>query len=410
MTLPLEHITILDLSRMLPGPYCTMILSDLGANVIRVENPGDPMSNLPPFFQKDGYSESAFNAVLMRNKKSITINLKSEEGKNIFYELVKKADVVMDTFRPKVMERLKIDYKTLSSINPSIICCSMTGYGQDGPYEQIAGHDINYIAVAGVLDATRERYELGKDDQERRPIAPGVSVGDIGGALVSVIGILGALFEREHNPEKKGQLVDISMTDSVFFFNPLVAASKFVRDLREKSEKSEKEDQRPRTGGGSPYYYAYKTKDNRYIAIGAMEPKFWQGLCDGLNRNDLKSKMWVQGEEKEKVFKELENEFLKKTSEEWLEVFKNFDTCISPVKNYFEACEDPQIQARNMIVKMEHPIFGEIQNLASPIKMSRTPPKIRSLAPKTGQNTEEILKSLNYSENDIKNLKENKVV
>ncbi|MFX1324918.1 MAG: CaiB/BaiF CoA transferase family protein [Promethearchaeota archaeon] len=410
MTLPLENITILDLSRMLPGPYCTMILSDLGANVIRVENPGDPMSNLPPFFQKDGYSESAFNAVLMRNKKSITINLKSEEGKKIFYELVKIADVVMDTFRPKVMERLKIDYKTLSSVNPSIICCSMTGYGQDGPYEQIAGHDINYIAVAGVLDATRERYVLGEDDKERRPIPPGVSVGDIGGALVSVIGILGALFEREHNSEKKGQFVDISMTDSVFFFNPLIAASKFVRDLGEKSEKAEKKDQKPRTGGGSPYYYAYKTKDNRYIAVGAMEPKFWQGLCDGLNRKDLKSKMWVQGEEKEKVFKELEKEFLNKTSEEWFEVFKNFDTCISPVKNYFEACEDPQIQARNMIVKMEHPIFGEIQNLSSPIKMSRTPPKIRSLAPKTSQHTEEILKSLNYSDEEIKNLKEKKVV
>jgi crotonobetainyl-CoA:carnitine CoA-transferase CaiB-like acyl-CoA transferase len=409
MTLPLNNITILDLSRMLPGPYCTMILSDLGANVIRVENPSDPMSNLPPFFQKDGYSESAFNAVLMRNKKSITLNLKAEEGKNIFYELVKKADVVMDTFRPKVMERLKIDYETLSSINPSIICCSMTGYGQNGPYEQIAGHDINYIAVAGVLDATRERYELGKDDKERRPIVPGVSIGDIGGALVSVIGILGALFEREHNPEKKGQYVDISMTDSVFFFNPLVAASKFVRDLRERQEKTAKTEKRTKTGGGSPYYTSYKTKDNRYIAVGAMEPKFWQGLCDGLNRKDLKPKMWVQGEEKERAFKELENEFLKKTSGEWLEVFKNFDTCISPVKNYFEACEDPQIKARNMIVKMEHPVFGEIQNLASPIKMSRTPPKIRSLAPKTGQNTEEILKSLNYSEESIQNLKKNKI-
>ena len=407
MTLPLENITILDLSRMLPGPYCTMILSDLGANVIRIENPNDMMSNLPPFFQKDNYRESAFNAVLMRNKKSITLNLKSEEARKIFYEMVKKADVVMDTFRPKVMERLKVDYKTLSDINPSIICCSMTGYGQDGPYEQIAGHDINYIAVAGVLDATRERYELGKDDKERRPIPPGVSIGDIGGALVSVIGILGALFERENNPEKKGQYVDISMTDSVFFFNPIAAASKFVRDLKEKSEEPEK---RAKSGGGSPYYAAYKTKDDRYIAVGAMEPKFWQGLCDGLNRNDLKSKMWVQGEEKEKVFEELENEFLKKTQTEWLEVFKNYDTCISPVKNYFEACDDPQIKARNMIVKMKHPVFGEIQNLASPIKMSRTPPKIRSLAPKTGQQTEEILKSLNYSEEEIENFKKNKVI
>ncbi|MFW9873419.1 MAG: CaiB/BaiF CoA transferase family protein [Candidatus Thorarchaeota archaeon] len=404
MTLALQNVTILDLSRMLPGPYCTMILSDLGANVIRVENPNDPMSNLPPFFVKDDYRESAFNAVLMRNKKSITINLKSEVGKKIFYELVKKADIVMDTFRPKVMERLKIDYDTLSSINPSIICCSMTGYGQNGPYEQIAGHDINYIAIAGILDATRERYILGEDDKEREPIMPGVSVADIGGALVSTIGILGALFEREQNPERKGQYIDISMTDSVFFFNPIVAANKFVRDLRNPIEKGVK------TGGGSPYYAAYKTKDDKYVAVGAMEPKFWQNLCDGLNRKDLKPKMWVQGEEKEKVFKELKNEFLKKTQEEWLEVFKNYDTCISPVKSYFEACEDPQIQARNMIVKMEHPVFGEIQNLASPIKMSRTPPTIRSFAPKIGQNTEEILKSLNYSEEEIQNFKKNEVI
>ena len=166
MTLALENITILDLSRMLPGPYCTMILSDLGADVIRVENPSDPMSNLPPFFQKGNYYESAFNAVLMRNKKSITLNLKTDEARKIFYELVKKADVVMDTFRPKVMEKLKIDYKTLSEINPSIICCSMTGYGQYGPYEQQAGHDINYIGISGILDTTRERTVFGKEDQE----------------------------------------------------------------------------------------------------------------------------------------------------------------------------------------------------------------------------------------------------
>ncbi|MHA1194078.1 MAG: CoA transferase [Promethearchaeota archaeon] len=155
MTLPLDKITILDLSRMLPGPYCTMILSDLGAEVIRVEDPNYPYSNLPPFFQKGKYRESAFNSVLMRNKKSITLNLKTEKAREIFYDLVKGADVVFDTFRPKVMEKLKIDYNTLSSINPSIICCSMSGYGQNGPYEQQAGHDINYISISGILDATR---------------------------------------------------------------------------------------------------------------------------------------------------------------------------------------------------------------------------------------------------------------
>ena len=404
MTLPLDKITILDLSRMLPGPYCTMILSDLGAEVIRVENPKDPMSNLPPFFQKGKYFESGFNAVLMRNKRSITLNLKTDEAKNIFYELVKKADVVFDTFRPKVMKKLGIDYTTLSSINPSIICCSMTGYGQYGPYEQKAGHDINYIGISGILDATRERNVFGKEDQERPPIVPGLSPADIGGALIAAIGILSAVIEREQNPERKGQFVDISMTDSVFFFQPIVAATKFVRD------QSGKKGWGVGSGSGSPYYGVYRTKDNKYLAIGAIEAKFWHALCEGLGRKDLKKKQYLRGEENEKVIKEVQNEFLKKTQEEWLKVFENYDTCISPVKNFWEACEDPQILARNMIVKMNHPILGEVQNLASPIKLSRTPTKIRSFAPKIGQNTEEILKTLNYTDEDILNLRKNKIV
>ncbi|MHA2472892.1 MAG: CaiB/BaiF CoA transferase family protein [Promethearchaeota archaeon] len=403
MTLPLENITILDLSRMLPGPYCTMILSDLGAKVIRVENPSDPMSNLPPFFQKGDQYVSAFNAVLMRNKKSVTLNLKTDEALKIFYELVKKVDVVMDTFRPGVMEKLKIDYETLSSINPSIICCSMTGYGQNGPYKQKAGHDINYIGISGILDATRARAIHGKEDQERPPLVPGLSPADIGGALIAAIGILGALFEREQNPERKGQFVDISMTDSTFFFQPIVAANKFVRDHSGKQGWGS-------GGGGSPYYGTYKTKDDKFIAVGAIEPKFWGALCEGLGRDDLKGKQYVRGEENEKVIGEVQNEFLEKTQAEWLEIFENYDTCISAVKNFWEACADPQIIARNMIVKMDHPVLGEVQNLASPIKMSRTPPTIRSFAPKAGQNTEEILKSLNYSDEDIKILKENKKI
>ncbi len=404
MTLALDNITILDLSRMLPGPYCTMILSDLGAEVIRVENPKDPMSNLPPFFRKGKYFESAFNAVLMRNKRSITLNLKTDEAKNIFYEMVKKADVVMDTFRPKVMEKLGIDYKTLSSINPSIICCSMTGYGQYGPYKQKAGHDINYIGISGILDATRERSVFGKEDQERPPIIPGLSPADIGGALVAAIGILSALFEREQNPERRGQFVDISMTDSVFFFQPLAAANKFVRD------QSGKKGWGIDGGGGSPYYGTYRTKDNKYLAVGAIEPKFWHALCEGLERKDLKRKQFLGGEENEKVIKEVQNEFIKKTQEEWLKVFENYDTCVSPVKNFQEACDDPQILARNMVVKMNHPILGEVQNLASPIKLSRTPTEIRSFAPKSGQNTEEILKTLNYTDEDIQNLRKSEII
>ena len=402
--LPLEGKVILDLTRMLPGPYCSMILADLGAEVIRVEDPKYPYANPPPFFQKGRYRESAFNSILMRNKKSITLNLKKEKAREIFYELVKKADVVLDTFRPKVTNKLKIDYDTLSSINPSIICCSLTGYGQNGPYEQIAGHDLNYIGICGILNLNRDRLILGQEDQERAPIVPGIQAADIGGGLVSAIGILGAIIERDNNREKKGQYIDISMTDSVFSFMPMAAAYHFSKDLNDGTKT-----QNP-IHGNFPFYSVYKTKDNKFVSVGVIEVKFWRELCNGLAREDLKLKQTAQGEEKEWVFQELQKEFLKKTQKEWMEIFKDLDACVMPIKSFAEACEDPQIKVRKMVIEMEHPKFGKIQNVGSPIKYSRTPLMIRNFAPKVGQNTKEILKSLNYNDEDISNFKRKGII
>ena len=402
--LPLEGKVILDLTRMLPGPYCSMILADLGAEVIRVEDPKYPYANPPPFFQKGKYRESAFNSILMRNKKSITLNLKKEKAREVFYELVKKADVVLDTFRPKVTNKLKIDYDTLSSINPSIICCSLTGYGQNGPYEQIAGHDLNYIGICGILNLNRDRLILGQEDQERAPIIPGIQAADIGGGLVSAIGILGAIIERDNNPGKKGQYIDISMTDSVFSFMPMAAAYHFSKDLNDGIKT-----QNP-LHGNFPSYSVYKTKDNKFVSVGVIEVKFWRELCNGLAREDLKLKQTAQGEEKEWVFQELQKEFLKKTQKEWMEIFKDLDACVMPIKSFAEACEDPQIKVRKMVIEMEHPKFGKIQNVGSPIKYSRTPLMIRNFAPKVGQNTKEILKSLNYNDEDISNFKRKGII
>lgn len=396
MSLPLEGKVILDLSRMLPGPYCSMILSDLGADVIRVEDPNYPYSNPPPFFQKGKYRESAFHSILMRNKKSITLNLKKAEAREIFYELVKQADVVLDTFRPKVMNKLKIDYDTLASINPSIICCSLTGYGQYGPYEQIAGHDLNYIGICGILDLNKERKIFGSGDQIIPPINPGVQAADIGGALVTAIGILGAIIERENNPKKKGQYIDISMTDSVFSFIPLVSAYHFAEDLSEGINILH---------GDFPFYAIYKTKDDKFLSVGIIEVKFWREFCKGLGRDDLIPKQFEQGIKREGVFDEIQKEFLKKTQRDWMDIFINLDACVMPVKSFREACEDPQIKARNMVVEMDHPKLGKIQNVASPIKYSRTPLKIRSFAPKIGQNTKEVLRSLGYSDDKIRDLK-----
>jgi crotonobetainyl-CoA:carnitine CoA-transferase CaiB-like acyl-CoA transferase len=371
-----------------------MMLSDLGAEVIRIEDPNYPYGNPPPFFRKDHYRESAFHSILMRNKKSITLNLKKNKAREIFYELVKQADVVLDTFRPKIMKKLKIDYNTLASINPSIICCSLTGYGQYGPYEQIAGHDLNYIGISGVLDLTRERKVYKQENQVRHPINPGVQVGDIGGALVTAIGILGAIIERENNPEKKGQYIDIAMTDAVFSFIPLIAAYHFSKDISDGINILH---------GDFPFYSVYKTKDNKFLSVGIIEVKFWREFCKGLNRDDLILKQFAIGEEREEVFKEIQEGLLKKTQKEWMNVFINLDACVMPVKSFAEAIQDPQIRARNMVVDINHPKLGKIQNIASPIKYSRTPLSIRSTAPKTGQNTKEILGSLGYSVEQIQN-------
>ena len=400
MSLPLEKIVVIDLARMLPGPYASMILADLGAEVIRVEDPKYPYGSPPPFFQKGRYRESAFNSVIMRNKKSIALNLKNEEALEIFYKLVEKADIILETFRPKVTEKLKVDYETLSKINKSIIYCSLTGYGQYGPYEQYAGHDLNYIGICGILDLNKKREFNGEKNQERKPVLPGVQAADIGGGLVSTIGILGALIERDKNPNKEGQYVDISMTDCVFSFMPMAAAFQFSKGLNDGMTKP-----RNPLHGEVPFYSIYKTKDNKYLSVGAIEVKFWRGVCLGLGREDLITKGNALGEEKEEVFIEVQKEFLKKTQEEWMEIFSEIDSCVMPVKNFDEACEDPQIKARNMVVELPHPKFGKIQNIGSPIKYSKTPLSIRNLAPNIGQNTKEILHWLNYTEEDIRKFK-----
>lgn len=404
MTLPLENIKILDLSRMLPGPYCSMILGDLGGEVIRVEDPKFPYANPPPFYQKGRHRVSAFNAILMRNKKSVTLNLKKQKAKEIFYELVEEADVLLETFRPGVMEKLEIDYETLAKINKSIIFCSLSGYGQTGPYKEIAGHDMNYVGLCGILDLNRKRKKFNKEDEERKPVVPGVQVADVGGAMMAAIGILGAIIERDNNPKKEGQYIDVAMLDSVFSFNPMAAAYHFS-----KSKSGTIVPENP-LHGSMPYYQIYKTKDDKYLTVGAIEMKFWHELCEGLGRDDLKLKQGAKGEEREYVFKELQKEFSRKTQAEWMEIFRNKDACVAPIKDFGEACKDPQIQTRDMVQTQEHAKVGKIKNIASPINYSRTPLRIRNIAPKVGEHTKTILKDLGYSKDEIKDYKRNGII
>jgi crotonobetainyl-CoA:carnitine CoA-transferase CaiB-like acyl-CoA transferase len=400
MKLPLEGITVLDLTRMLPGGYSSTVLADLGAEVIMVENPKYQLNlqNLPPFFKKGETKVSAFNSVLGRNKKSITLNLKHEKGREVFYKLVENADVVIDTFRPKVVDRLKIDYKTLSNINKSIICCSLSGFGQNGPYEQIAGHDLNYIGICGLLGAN-----IGNNNP--KPIVPSVQTGDLGGALYFVIGILSAIMARDKDPEKRGQFVDVSMFESAFAFMPQPLMYQFTKDYM-----NVEEDSGGLLSGGSPFYSIYETKDSKYMAVGAIEWKFRLKVCECLGREDLKAKAGEVGKDRTILFEEFEKEFLKKTQKEWFEIFKNEDACVTPVNSVSEACKNPQILAREMIVTQNHPKLGAIKNVALPIKMSRTQPSIRTFAPELGEQNEEILKSLNYTDDQISHFKDKGII
>ncbi|MHA1601594.1 MAG: CaiB/BaiF CoA transferase family protein [Promethearchaeota archaeon] len=395
--LPLDGITILDLSRLLPGPYCSMILADMGAEVIRVEDPRYRYADLPPFYKKDDYSESALNTVVMRNKKSITLNLKLEESRQIFYDLVKDADILLEGFRPKVTERLGIDYQTIKKINPGIIYCSITGYGQTGPYSQLPGHDINYIGISGNLLLNRIRSKEG-DSKEQLPVIPAIQTADIGSSFYSALGILGAIIERSKNTNHEGQYIDVSMMDSAFAFNPWEAATAFCNS-------GEYIDM---VHGDYPNYIVYRTKDDKFLSIGNIETKFWKVFCETIGISEFIPKPYAEGSEKEEIFEKIQEIMASKTQQEWLTIFKGKETCVMPVNSYKEAIKDPQVLAREMVVDMNHPKFGTIKNLANPIKYSRTPLKIRRLAPQMGENIDEILKNIGYSDEKIRNLREHK--
>lgn len=389
----LTGIKILDLSRMLPGPYCSMILADLGADVIRIDDPSFPFGEPPPFLQKGNYNESAFNAILMRNKRSMTLNLKKEGAIDVIYELAKRSDVILESFRPEVTKRLKIDYETIAKLNPSIIYCSISGYGQTGPYKDLPGHDMNYLAISGSLDLNKERFNAKEPNKIRQPIVLGIQSGDLSGSFNGAIGILAAIIERDRNPEKKGQYIDISIMDSAFALNPYNAAMVFTNSDNI-------------LHGDFPFYSIYRTKDDKFLTVGAIEPKFWESLCQALGLPpEFQSKQMVRGIEREELFEKLQVVFSTKTKDEWMEIFKNFDTPIMPIKSFEESCQDPQVLARGMVIERDHPQLGKIKQVGCPIKMSRTNPTIRTNATKRGNDTNEILKEFGYTEDQIKQFK-----
>ncbi len=389
----LDHIKVLDLTTLLPGPLATSILADFGAEVIKIESPLRPdlMRRLPPLVGDTKAAErlgAVFHS-LNRNKKSLTLNLKTMDGKKILKTLVKSADVLVEQFRPGVMKRLGLHYEVLKEINPSFIYCSITGYGQDGPYSSIVGHDINYIGISGMASLT------GPDE----PILQGAQVADIGaGSLNAVIGILMALITREKT--RKGQYIDISMMDGTIQWLQIPLISYLASGEKQPRGKTQ-------VSGAIASYNIYKCKDGKYITVGALEPKFYTNLCKALNRPDLK-KYYMNLKKQEYIKEEFTKEFLKKDRITWWEELRDKDICVAPMNEIWEVEDDPQVKARNMIIEMIT-TSGRIKQIGTPIHLSDSPGMIKTSAPTLGEHTEEILDSIGYNSKQIESLRKKKI-
>jgi crotonobetainyl-CoA:carnitine CoA-transferase CaiB-like acyl-CoA transferase len=382
----LDGVKVIDLSRLLPGPFCTQMLGDLGADVIKIEETqgGDYARWMPPKGKVDGGQFLAIN----RNKRSMKLNLHTQEGKEILLKLVASADVVIEQFRPGVMERMGLGYETLKQQNPRIIMCSITGYGQDGPKNQLAGHDINYLSDTGILEMI--------GNYKGSPVVPGIQIADVGGgSLWAAFSIVAALFGREKTG--KGQYIDVSMTDAVFtFMEPLAGAYFMNKEVPHRHETL--------LGGGFAWYYVYRTKDDRYISLGMLEGKFWKQFCNAIGRPDYIPIQMGPREVQEKMMQELAELFATKTADEWMEILEPLDACAAKVKNLEEALADEHFHQRGMIVEMDHPVEGKIKSLGFPVKFSEQPFEVRMVPPTFGQHTEEILKEIGYTQEAIQEM------
>lgn len=388
----LSGIKVLDLSRLLPGPYCTLMMADYGAEVIKVEEPevGDYIRWRKPAINGIGARHLTIN----RNKKSIELNLKSEEGKEIFKKLAADADVILESFRPGVMDRLGIGYEEIANLNEGIVYCSLTGYGQTGPYSQLPGHDINFIGYSGILGLIGEKNGT--------PVIPGVQVADLGGgALMALSAITMALLHKERTG--KGQYIDVSMLDGAITWLYAAASDYFASGTVPERGKN-------RLDGHFAFYNIYKTKDEKYLSIGAAEKKFWKEICELVGKPE-----WIELHEgPEDVQEQLKNEmaelFMQENQQYWLDLLQTKDTCVGPIYDIDQLYTDPQIIEREMLTTMQHPTAGKIQQIGFPIKFSHTPGEIYAHSPLLGEHTEELLLNLGYSRESVLHLEKSGVI
>jgi crotonobetainyl-CoA:carnitine CoA-transferase CaiB-like acyl-CoA transferase len=393
---PLTGIRILDLSRVLAGPFCSMILGDLGAEVIKVEIPGqgDDSRGYPPFQDR----ESSYFLSVNRNKKSITLNLKTVEGKEVIYELVKKSDVILENFRPGVAKRLGLDYDTVRKFKPEIIYASISSFGQTGPYSQFPGYDLIIQGMGGLMGITGE--------ENRPPVKIGVAITDIGAGMWAAIAILAALKSRIE--KGIGQYIDISMFDGSIAWMSHIAGSYFVSG-----------EIPHRIGSAHPSivpYQAFLTKNKSFILVAAGNDRLFKILCEALKLKHLveDSRFKTNNkrvENRDILLKILSEKFLKKTRDEWIEILQRTGFPTGPVYDIREIFSDPQVLHRKMLYEVDHPVMGNIKQIGTPMKFSKTPCVLDAYPPQLGEHTLEVLRNIvGYKDNKILKLKEEGVI
>jgi alpha-methylacyl-CoA racemase len=391
----LEGVKVLDLSRLLPGGFCSLLLADFGAEVLKVEDTGmgDYVRWAPPYYEgADDSAKSALYLSLNRGKRSIRLNLKEEGGREALLRLARDYDVLLESFRPGVLDRLGVGYERLRQENPGLVYCAISGYGQDGPYTARSGHDMNYLGLNGLLGLTGEK--------DGPPIQSAGQIADLGGGgLMGAFGILAALRERDRSGE--GQFVDVSMFDGSLGWLAMAAAS-YLADGRV-----------PRRGeesltGGFVCYRPYPCKDG-YVTLGALEPKFWQAWCKGVDREDLIEKQFDGPDSDTRA--EVERIFLERTREEWREFASQHDCCLEPVLDLDEALDSELVRAREMVVELEQPGANDtVRLLGVPVKLSRTPGGPAGPGPALGEHTDEVLRAAGYGDEEIEALKQSGAV
>lgn len=388
----LDGIKVLELARVMPGEFCTMLLADMGAEVVKIEAPD----------ARDQPARSAFDYV-NRNKRSLTLDLKSDSGRTLFRRLAVDADVIVEGFRPGVTARLGADFETIRGLNPRIVYCSLSGFGQDGPYRDRAAHDLNFIGLAGVLGLI--------GDAHGRPVIPLNLVADYGGAsLHGALGIALALFARERTG--KGQHVDVAYLDSTI---SLVAATPNMRHLFTEGRVSRRGE--GSLSGSYPYYAIYGTRDARLITIACTEPWLWKNFCKAIGRPDLLRFVRTPdhftraaNDDEQQARNEIEAIMRTRDRDDWYELLVRADVCVGKVYEPAEIADDPQVKHRRMVVDVDHPTEGKGRTFGMALKLSDTPGAVRRPAPRPGEHSAEILRELGVGEAEILDLERRRIV